>query len=65
MALRAGIRSRASRAVYNFQGVERLQLNVYIASASDGVFTIKAVQMPELSAQARVNGQLFLPTDGH
>jgi hypothetical protein len=33
--------------------VERLQLNVYVASASDGFFTIKAVRMLELSAQAR------------
>lgn len=33
--------------------VKRLQLNVYIASASDGFFTVKAAQMPQLSAQAR------------
>lgn len=33
--------------------MERLQLNVYIASASDGFFTVKAVQMPELSTGAR------------
>jgi predicted RNase H-like HicB family nuclease len=30
-----------------------LQLNVYISSAADGLFTIKAVQMPELVAHAR------------
>ncbi|MEV8181457.1 MULTISPECIES: hypothetical protein [Micrococcaceae] len=30
-----------------------MKLNVYIASASDDFFTVKAVQMPELSAQAR------------
>lgn len=30
-----------------------MQLNVYIASASDGFFTVKAMSMPELSAQAR------------
>jgi hypothetical protein len=33
--------------------VKGLQLNVYIASASDGFYTAKAVQMPELSAHAR------------
>lgn len=32
---------------------ERLQLNVYISSADDGLFTIKAVQIPELTAYAR------------
>lgn len=31
----------------------RLQLNVYISSAADGIFTVKAVQMQELSAHAR------------
>lgn len=29
-----------------------MQLNVYISSASDGLFTVKAVQMPELTAEA-------------
>lgn len=30
-----------------------MQLNVYIANASDGFFVVKAVQMPELSARTR------------
>ncbi|WP_458782329.1 hypothetical protein [Arthrobacter sp. D3-16] len=30
-----------------------MQLNVYISSADDGLFTIKAVQIPELTAHAQ------------
>ncbi len=32
---------------------ERLRLNVYISSADDRLFTIKAVQIPELTAHAQ------------
>jgi hypothetical protein len=32
---------------------DRVQLNVYISSADDGLFTIKAVQLPELTAHTR------------
>jgi hypothetical protein len=39
--------------VYGSWRAERLQLNVYISSAADGFDTVKAVQMPELTAQAR------------
>ncbi|MDQ0693174.1 hypothetical protein [Arthrobacter sp. W4I7] len=30
-----------------------MQLKVYISTATDGFFTVKAVQMPELTAEAR------------
>ena len=33
--------------------MEPLRLNVYIANASDESFTVKAVQMPELSVHTR------------
>lgn len=29
-----------------------MKLNVYISSAEDGILTVKAVQIPELSVQA-------------
>jgi hypothetical protein len=32
---------------------ERVLLNVYISSASDGLFTVKAVQMPKLIVHTR------------
>jgi hypothetical protein len=31
--------------------VERLHLNAYISSAADGLFTVMAVQMPELTSR--------------
>lgn len=30
-----------------------MQLNVYISSAADGLLTVKAVQLPELSIQTQ------------
>ncbi|MEW1812496.1 hypothetical protein AB0284_17540 [Pseudarthrobacter phenanthrenivorans] len=30
-----------------------MQLNVYISSAADGIFRLKAAELPELTAQAR------------